>query len=1026
MKKKMFSLLCWGMLVCSSVSIHAATPQTANAALLSPTVTVAESGLRLSSDYYNKVSAGSVVDGYHILKVSASEIKSNGCYRAIQAALDTARDNATTSYPYKVVVQPGSYELSSSLHIYSNTYLYVQGVTFKQPAGAIANLLKVGATDDTMSGYYYKNIVIDGGIWDQNGNSNTSIKACHAQNVKLINATLKNCKNSHLTEFAGIDGLTIENCTFADQELTVDAVPYTYEAIQFDILLESHLSGYRSEDLPLKNVTVNKCTFKNVPRGVGSHTAILNSPVDTISITNNTFTGLKSLAIQAMNYVNCTISGNKISDCPQGIMVYSVRESGTFLPSTAAKEGGIATSTSSSYVKPSNKQNIKITNNDIHVAGTDPYEQYENAAIFVSGLNLAKAVQGSGDKIPAGNHFISDVTVSGNTIDTDGHGIRLQDVKSSTIQDNDITYHSNSTDVFYGIQLREGTTDSTIKNNTVTKPISGIHVYADCIVKEISSNKVVSPSNNGIMIEDADATDISNNTITKPGLSGIFVYAKGSVGSISKNTVSEPKNYGVMIENATAGKISANKITSPGRNHIFVYKKSTVDSIDSHTLASPKLYCIDIDNATVKNIKNNTLSGCSTFPLNIHNSAIITTIDGNSITGGKSNINIDESTITTISNNEFASATTNAVFLHNKCNIDTISSNTIKSPKKHGFFIEAATVKTIESNKINKPAANGFHIYSGSKVTNLSQNTITSAKKHGITVEKSTVSKIQKNKISSASSNGIHIYNKGNSSSVINNTISSPKNYGISVENGTASKIEKNKITSPGNIGIFLFKNANTKSISKNTITSGKKRGISINAAKSDIKVSENTISKCGDYSIYCNPATTSYTITITENKLTGKTSKDAIRADSGKLVIGANTIKSCNQPIILSSKVKCTLHPNTISGAKSKQVKIDSKFAPNLKATKVKFTSEKAGSVKLKWSKVSSASGYEVYRATSQNGTYKKCATINKGKTVTYTDKTAKAKKTYYYKVVAFSKMNNNKVVVYGSESTPASVKTK
>lgn len=157
-------------------------------------------------------------------------------------------------------------------------------------------------------------------------------------------------------EIAGNNGITIQNCNFADQALSTSAKPYTYEAIQLDILLESHLSGYLSEDLPLKNVKITGCSFKNVPRGIGSHTAILNNPVDTIEISNNTFTSLKSLAIQAMNYINCTITGNTITDTPQGIMIYSVRESGTFLASTAVKEGHIPSSTPVTYQTPVNNQ----------------------------------------------------------------------------------------------------------------------------------------------------------------------------------------------------------------------------------------------------------------------------------------------------------------------------------------------------------------------------------------------------------------------------------------------------------------------------------------------------------------------------------------------------------------------------------------------------------------------------------------------------------------------------------------------
>ena len=65
-----------------------------------------------------------------------------------------------------------------------------------------------------------------------------------------------------------------------------------------------------------------------------------------------------------------------------------------------------------------------------------------------------------------------------------------------------------------------------------------------------------------------------------------------------------------------------------------------------------------------------------------------------------------------------------------------------------------------------------------------------------------------------------------------------------------------------------------------------------------------------------------------------------------------------------------------------------------------------KAGSkqVKLSWKKVDGAKKYYVYRATSENGTYKKIATTTK---LNYTNKSLKANKTYYYKVKAAGAAN-------------------
>ena len=73
----------------------------------------------------------------------------------------------------------------------------------------------------------------------------------------------------------------------------------------------------------------------------------------------------------------------------------------------------------------------------------------------------------------------------------------------------------------------------------------------------------------------------------------------------------------------------------------------------------------------------------------------------------------------------------------------------------------------------------------------------------------------------------------------------------------------------------------------------------------------------------------------------------------------------------------------------------------PTLKTTSIDFNK-----VKLKWSKVADIKGYVVYRSTSKNGKYKAIKTINGKDNCTYTDKTVKAGKTYYYKVRAYKKI--------------------
>jgi len=76
---------------------------------------------------------------------------------------------------------------------------------------------------------------------------------------------------------------------------------------------------------------------------------------------------------------------------------------------------------------------------------------------------------------------------------------------------------------------------------------------------------------------------------------------------------------------------------------------------------------------------------------------------------------------------------------------------------------------------------------------------------------------------------------------------------------------------------------------------------------------------------------------------------------------------------------------------------------------------------IQIKWSKVSNADGYQIYRATSKKGTYKRIATVKSSKR-TYNDKSAKVGKRYYYKVRAFVKSNGEKR--YGKFSSKKSGK--
>lgn len=850
----------------------------------------------------------------------------------LQDALDEAAENATSSNPYKIIMKEGSYTISDSINIYSNTYLEITGVTFKLASGNANNMLKVGDKDDTTAtGYYYKNITINGGTLNANGNGNTVIKIAHASNVTLTNVTVKNVSDGHLMEVAGVNGLYISDCTFADQSLTAgdDETQLTYEAIQLDILTSDHFSGYLSEDLAIKNVEITGCTFDNVPRGIGSHTAILNNPIDGLVIENNTFSDISSCAIQLMGVKNCTISNNTLTSVPRGIYIYSYQWDGTYLGSVLKKEDSVGSATSSTYSTPSSS-GIVISSNTITVSGSDSYAEYESAAIWVQGFDLESSTSVNGGTIPKGNYYLTGVTISKNTITTISQGIRLADVYSSTVSSNKVT--GNSTEPYYGISTCLESKKNVITGNTVDKFYRGIYVYDGSTASDISSNTISGITNSAIMIQESTVTTVTSNTISSPGVNGVYVYSGSKVS-----------------------KVKSNEITSPGK------------------------YGIDVEGSTVTYIKSNTVSGSSN----------------------------------------------NGIYVYSGSTVTYVLSNSVSSAGKYGIDVEGSTVKYIKSNTVSKPSKNGIYVYDGSTVTYIQSNTVTSAGKYGIDVEGSTAKYIKSNKVSKSSGNGIYVCGSSTVTYVKSNTVASAGKYGISVEKSTASYIQKNTITSASSHGIMVSSSGKVKEISSNKIKNGSGRGISIISLKCNLVIKSNTVSKCGsDYLIYLNPSTTKYTITVKSNALTGKSKKQTgVRADSGKIVLQSNTIKSCNYASQFKTAVVGTIYKNTLSGNKYNKYQIGSTKVGNLSTPTLKTSATSKSSIKASWSKVS-GTGYQLYRATSKSGTYKKVKSISSSSTVSYKNTGLKKSKTYYYKVRAYKKVGNT--TIYSSFSTVKSAKTK
>ena len=145
--------------------------------------------------------------------------------------------------------------------------------------------------------------------------------------------------------------------------------------------------------------------------------------------------------------------------------------------------------------------------------------------------------------------------------------------------------------------------------------------------------------------------------------------------------------------------------------------------------------------------------------------------------------------------------------------------------------------------------------------------------------------------------------------------------------------------------------------------------------------------------------------------------SKEEININSKDVIIkGYDSTKIGNQTITITYKGK---------SAGSFNIKIEG--AEEKKLSKVKgltASTQSTDSITLKWDKVENATGYIVYMATKKTATYTKITTITKNTTLKYKKAGLNPGQTYYFKVRAYIKENENKK--YGSYSKILEASTK
>lgn len=515
------------------------------------------------------------------------ETISNGSFSDFRQALLNAKDKGTANHIYKIHITK-DLRINQSVGIYSNTMIVVDKnvkIIRNLPAGNDGTTFRVGKPGSSASGYYYRNITIQGGIWDGNVRRKDTgfctFKVNHSQNVKFLNMTIQNDLEGHMIEAGAVNGLTISRVNFKNHKCYFKAHKnkndyYEHEeALQLDVNLYETTAIGKYDKYQNKNVTVDRCNFTNLGRGIGSHNSIDGCYFTNMKFTNNTFKNIKSYAIGAINYRNSKIQNNKILNCGSGILFVNSKPNytgytGTYVVSNwnlkvnTSKDNSIISGNTITINRPKSKDSRALYINGNKIS---------KPAIYKKGLKSANRLSGYQGYLK-GDHRINGLTITKNNITVKNMtAVFYKGIRNSTFSNNNITFNGNQKSDHYGLtmdsvpdQLNENVT---VNGNKIKNFNSGI-LCKNSKKVTFKNTTVYNSYKQHIYLEGVNVTFVGcslDKAKTKHGIA-----SKNSKITLKNTNITNAKEFGLYSYNCS-GKVTGGKIANCGKYGIGAYKK---------------------------------------------------------------------------------------------------------------------------------------------------------------------------------------------------------------------------------------------------------------------------------------------------------------------------------------------------------------------------------------------------------------------------------------------------------------------
>ena len=461
------------------------------------------------------------------------------------------------------VLTPGRYVLSRKMILYSDTTLHsAEGVEYSILTNSCSMLGLDNLNNDVGGFEQAQNVTVDGGCFNGNGKKGEMLRFIHASNVTVRNVSFRDAGDkSHMLTLEGVNNARVENCVFDGyisesnvRSTNWDWEPGAKEALHIDIVHNSAIAPGTDcyDDAPVNNLVVTGCTFRNVPRGVGSHSGVKGVFHRNITIENNVFQNIYFEAIKTYSYRDSAITGNYIEDAGRGITSHTLLggvDKFYFdpLPGTVTEE---IPGEAQGY-----DYNLLIQDNTMeNLVDRYPDEtkkpSYGIAVVGHADYPLG-GVQVIGNQI-GGVSEAGDIVSSGEA--------RLGVYLNTSAVNNTVTENEIGTVTKYGIVLRVGSEGNTIENNRIGQPgFYGVYL-TESGSNTIHGNLVIESARSSIALSKSENCDIQENRIRSSKAGGILLTESSHTPVIRKNTVYNPQKNGIYVSGCDTVKILSNNI----------------------------------------------------------------------------------------------------------------------------------------------------------------------------------------------------------------------------------------------------------------------------------------------------------------------------------------------------------------------------------------------------------------------------------------------------------------------------------